>query len=63
MDEIFSDLFSCKNVNFWRFSRMYPQCEYMESLQLRAATWLINTETLLNTSTILNINFGNITNG
>ena len=52
-----------KKVDFLRFWRSYPKFGYMVSLQLSAATWLINTKTLLRTSAILNISFGNITNG
>ena len=39
----------------------YPMFGYTMTLQLSAATWLINTKTLLRTSTILNISFRNIT--
>ena len=44
MDEILSDHFSFKNVDFRRFWRGYPKFGYIVSLQLRAATWLINTK-------------------
>ena len=47
MDKELSDHFSWKNVDFRHFSRGYPKFEYMVSLQLSAATWLINTKTLL----------------
>ena len=61
MDKILSDNFSCKNVDFRRFWRGYPKIRYMVSLQLSAATWLINTKTLLRTTPITNISFRNIT--
>ena len=54
--------FHVKNVDFRCFWRGYPKLGYMVSLQLSAATWLINTKTLLRTSTIPNIIFRNITN-
>ena len=44
MDKVLSDYFSCKNDDFRRFSRGYPKSVYMVSLQLSAATWLINTK-------------------
>ena len=62
MSKVLSDHFSIQNVDFRRFWRGYPKFGYMVSLQLSAATWLINTKTLLGTSTILNISFKNITN-
>ena len=52
-----------QKCRFSAFSTGYPKFEYMVSLQLSAATWLINTKTLLWISTILNISFKNITNG
>ena len=54
--------FRVENVDFRCFWRWYPKLRYMVSLQLSAATWLINTKTLLGTSTIFNISFKNITN-
>ena len=53
----FRSLFLKKKVDFRRFWQGYPKFGYMVSLQLSAATWLINTKTLLRTSTILNISF------
>ena len=44
MDKVLSDHFSCKNVYFRRFWRGDPKFGYMVSLQLSAATWLINTK-------------------
>ena len=58
MAKILSDHFSSKNVDFRRFSRGYPKFGNMVSLQLSTATWMINTKTLLRTSTILNISSG-----
>ena len=63
MFEVLSGHFLIKtNVDFPRFWRGYPKFEYMVSLQLNAATWLIHNKTLLYTSTIINISFSNITN-
>ena len=42
------------------FSTGYPKFGYMVSLQLSAATWLINTKTVLKTSIILTKSFSNI---
>ena len=54
MDKVLSDHFSWKNVDFRRFWRWYPTFGSMVSLQLRAATWLINTKTLLLMDKVLN---------
>ena len=62
MAKIHSDHFYAKNVDFQCLWWGYPKLGYMVSLQLSAATWLINTKTLLRTSTILNISVKNITN-
>ena len=59
MNKAFSGHSSWKNVDFLRFELGY---RYILSLQLKAATWLINTKTLVGTLTIFNINFKNITN-
>ena len=59
MNKVFSGHFSWKNVDFLRFELGY---RYILSLQLIAATWLINTKTLVGILTIFNINFKNITN-
>ena len=61
MSKVLSDHFWFKNVDFRRFWRDNPKFGYMVSLQLSATTWMINTETLIRTSTILNISFRNIT--
>ena len=62
MSKVLSGHFSWKNVDFLRFEFGYRKLGYMLSLQLSAATWLINTKPLLGTSTIFNISFKNITN-
>ena len=60
MSKVLSVNISGKNVDFRRFGRGYPKFGYTVSLQLSAATWLINTKTLLNTSIIFNISCRNI---
>ena len=52
MSKVLLDHFSIQNVDFRRFWRGHPKFGYMVSLQFSAATWLINSKTLLKTSTI-----------
>ena len=44
MAKIHSDHFYAKNVDFQCLWRGYPKLGYMVSLQLSAATWLINAK-------------------
>ena len=62
MSKELSDHFPIQNVDFRRFRRGNPKFGYMVSLRLSAATWLINTKTLVGTSTIFNMSLKNITN-
>ena len=45
MSKVLSDHFWIQNVDFRFFLSGYPKFGYMVSLQLSAATWLINTKT------------------
>ena len=60
MNKVHSDHFSCQKCRFLVFLTGVPEVWLYVSLRLSAATWLINTKTLLRISTIFTISLRNI---